>query len=169
MHMVHLIDTPKRSALAAHSTSLRTKLKQWEKSFAASHSGQKPGKEDIKACLEIAKTYKEYNRVRDVLDGKLGVESLDDAVKRSPTAGKGRRKHGTRGNSSEVEARRDAVYAHTPRKANRPPHQGQNVACPNLLDSYDPPTSASPRRSLLTAIGPTPQRDGKVLGLFDLL
>src|ERR1700748_3099055 len=71
MPTVHLIDTPKRSALAAHSANLRTKLKQWEKSFAASHSGQKPGKEDIKACLEIAKTYKEYNRVRDVLDGKL--------------------------------------------------------------------------------------------------
>jgi hypothetical protein len=170
MHTVHLIDTPKRSALAAHSTSLRTKLKQWEKSFAASHSGQKPGKEDIKACLEIAKTYKEYNRVRDVLDGKLGVESLDDAAKRSPTAGKGRRRrHGARGNSSETEGRGDVVYAPTPRKANRPPHQGQNVPYPNLLDSYDPPSSASPRRYLVTAIGPTPQRDGKVLGLFDLL
>jgi DNA replication and checkpoint protein len=170
MHTVHLIDTPKRSALAAHSTSLRTKLKQWEKSFAASHSGQKPGREDIKACLEIAKTYKEYNRVRDVLDGKLGVESLDDAVKRSPTAGKGgRRKHGARKNSSETEARGDAAYVPTPRKASRPPHQGPNVPFPNLLDSYDPPSSASPRRYLVTAIGPTPQRDGKVLGLFDLL
>lgn len=170
MHTIHLINTPKRSALAAHSTSLRAKLKQWEKSFAASHSGQKPGKEDIKACLEITKTYKEYNRVRDVLDGKLGVESLDDAVKRSPTAGKGkRRKHDALGQSSETEARGDAVYAPTPRKANRPPHQGQNVLYPNLIDPYDPPSSASPRRSLVTAIGPTPQRDGKVLGLFDLL
>ena len=170
MHTVHLIDTPKRSALAAHSTSLRAKLKQWEKSFAASHSGQKPGKEDIKACLEIAKTYKEYNRVRDVLDGKLGVESLDDAVKRSPTAGKGRRKkHDALGQSSETEAREDAVYAPTPHKTNKPPHQGQNVPYPNLIDPYDPPSSASPRRSLVTAIGPTPQRDGKVLGLFDLL
>jgi hypothetical protein len=170
MHTVHLIDTPKRSALAAHSTSLRTKLKQWEKSFAASHSGQKPGREDIKACLEIAKTYKEYNRVRDVLDGKLGVESLDDAVKRSPSAGKGRRrKHGAQKSCSETEAGGDAVYASTPRKASRPPHQGQNVPFPNLLDSYDPPSSASSRRYLVTAIGPTPQRDGKVLGLFDLL
>jgi hypothetical protein len=104
------------------------------------------------------------------LDGKLGVESLDDAVKRSPTAGKGgRRKHGAQKNSGETEARRDAVYAPTPRKASRPPHQGQNVPYPNLLDSYDPPSSASPRRYLVTAIGPTPQRDGKVLGLFDLL
>ena len=170
MPTVHLIDTPKRSALLAHSTSLRAKLKQWEKSFAASHSGQKPGKEDIKACLEISKTYKEYNRVRDVLDGKLGVESLDDAGKRSPTAGKGRRrKHDALGQSSETEARGDAVYVSTPRKANRPPHQGQNVPFPNLIDPYDPPSSASPRRYLVTAIGPTPQRDGKVLGLFDLL
>jgi hypothetical protein len=170
MHTVHLIDTPKRSALAAHSISLRTKLKQWEKSFAASHSGQKPGKEDIKACVEIAKTYKEYNRVRDVLDGRLGVESLDDAVKQSPTAGKSRREHGARRpRSGETGPSGDAVHASTPRKANRPPHQGQTVPYPNLLDPYHSPTSASPRRYRVTAIGPTPQRDGKVLGLFDLL
>jgi hypothetical protein len=45
----------------------------------------------------------------------------------------------------------------------------KNVSYPNLLDSYDSPSSASPRQYLVTAIGPTPQRDGKVLGLSDLL
>src|SRR5256714_9778993 len=106
MLQIHLVEAPRQTTLAAYATTLRAKLKQWEKSFAASHSGQKPGKEDIKACFEIAKTYKEYNRVRDVLDGKLGVGSLDDAVKRSPTAGKSRRrKHDALGQSSETEAR----------------------------------------------------------------
>jgi hypothetical protein len=163
MRTVHLIDTPRRTALAAHSTALRTTLKDWEKAFAASHSGQKPGKEDIKACLEIAKTYKEYNRVRDVLAGKLGVENLDDAARRSPTARKGgRRKDDAGGPSSDTDALRDVVPTFTPYKAQDAPH-------PNLLDPYDPPTCASPRPYLVTAIGPTPHRDGKVLGLFDLL
>ena len=166
----HLIDTPKRTALAARSTALRTKLKEWEKSFAASHSGQKPGKEDIRACLEISKTYKEYNIVRDVLAGKLGVESLEHAARVSPTARKGgRRNHNARGQSTDREACGGAAYASPPRKAKSSPYQRRNAPHPNLLDPYDPPASASPRPHLLTSIGPTPQRDGKVLGLFDLL
>lgn len=40
-----------------------------------------------------------------------------------------------------------------------------------MLDAYDPPLSArkSPVQLLRMSIGPTPQKDGKVLGLFDLL
>ncbi len=41
---------------------------------------------------------------------------------------------------------------------------------PALLDPYDPPTSTllSPSRARIS-LGPTPQKDGKVLGLFDIL
>jgi hypothetical protein len=165
-----LIDTPRRNALAAHSITLRTKLKDWEKSFTASHLGQKPGKEDIKACLDIAKTYKEYYKVRDVLAGKLGVEGLDDASAQSPTARKrGRQKHDAGGHSCDINGRGEAVRVSAPREGEDTPHQRQSPPHPNLLDPYDPPTSASPRPYQVTAIGPTPQRDGKVLGLFDLL
>ena len=170
MDAVHLIDASRRTALAAHSITLRTKLKDWEKSFATSHSGQKPGKEDIKACLEIAKTYKEYNRVRDVLAAKSGIESVDDVVRQSPTTRKpSRRKNRTEGQSSDTDAKREAEYTNTPFKVKAPLHQQQSAPYLNLIDPYDPPTSVSPRLYALTAIGPTPQRDGKVLGLFDLL
>jgi hypothetical protein len=170
MHNVQLIDTPRRTALAAHSTALRTKLKQWEKSFADSHSGQKPGKDDIKACVEIAKTYKEYYRVRDVLAGKLNVKSLDDSKRATPTAREGsRNKHEPAGHTSETEPTGQAVNASTPCKASAGSRQCRTALLPNLLDPYQPPTSVSPRPSSVTAIGPTPQRDGKVLGLFDLL
>ena len=170
MHTIHLIDTPRRTALAAHFTSLRTKLKEWEKSFAELHSGRKPGKEDIKACTEIANTYKEYNRVRDVLAGKLDVKSLDEVEGPSPTARKGSRKaHDVARNSSDIGPRGQAVHVFTPRKAKASPRQERSALHPNLVDPHAPPTSTSPRPYLVTAIGPTPQRDGKVLGLFDLL
>lgn len=170
MPPVHPIDTPKRTVLAAHATTLRAKLKDWEKSFTASHSGCKPDKEDIRACLEIAKTYKEYNRVRDVLDGKPDVQSVDAAARRSTTISKARKRKGdVRGHGSEPEARRDSVNASTLRIAKVSSTQGRSPPHPNMLDPYDPPTSASPRPYIVTAIGPTPQRDGKILGLFDLV
>ncbi len=33
--------------------TLRQELKEWEKSFAATHEGRKPGREDIKQCPQI--------------------------------------------------------------------------------------------------------------------
>src|SRR2546423_9781022 len=156
-----LIDTPSRTALVAHSTTLRTKLKQWEKSFADSHSGQKPGKDDIKACVEIAKTYKEYNKVRDVLAGKLNFNSLGDATRVSPTARKGgRNKHEPAGHNNEAMPTGQVVNVSTPSRASAGSSQTRTATHP---------TSASPRQYSVAAIGPTPQRDGKVLGLFDLL
>ena len=170
MDALHLINTPRRTALAAHSTTLRTKLKDWEKAFAASHSGQRPGKEDIKACLDVARTYQEYHRVRDVLAGRLGVESIDGATRQSPTTPKhGRKQHRAGGRGCDTEATREAANTWTPSKAKASLHQGQSAPHPNLLDPYDPPAWASPRPYVVTAIGPTPQRDGQVLGLFDLL
>ena len=78
-----LLDTPKRTALAAHSTSLRVALKEWEKDFADAHNGAKPGKDDIRSDRCISAKYKEYNRVRDVLAGKLEAPTLQLPKRRS--------------------------------------------------------------------------------------
>lgn len=165
MRNVHLLDTPKRTSLTAHSTTLRTKLKDWEKSFAAIHEGRKPGKDDIKNCPDISKAYKEYNRVRDVLAGKLDAQALQSPrTKKTSTSGR----HGN-GNSNNTEGRIDAKVTFTPQKIKGPHRHETHPMHPNQIDPYDPPASASPRPYLLNAIGPTPQRDGKVLGLFDLL
>lgn len=55
----------------------------------------------------------------------------------------------------------------TPRKA----RSSLPDSHPSVLDPYDaPPASVSPHPYVFkNAVGPTPQRDGKVLGLFDLL
>ncbi len=161
MDTVELLDTPKRTALSSRSTTLRTKLKDWEKSFAASHDGRKPGKDDIKANLELAETYKEYNRVRDVLAGKLGAEALQSPSARN--TGKSRRR--VTGQSSDLTT----SITTTPRRRRESERHGVPTSHPNQLDPYDAPPSASPRPYLRNTIGPTPQRDGKVLGLFDLL
>lgn len=63
-------DMDSRKRLVSECHDLRTKLKEWEKFFAETNSGRKPGKEDIKKNPDIAAKYKTYNRKRDVLDGK---------------------------------------------------------------------------------------------------
>src|SRR2546423_10733501 len=94
MLQIHLVEAPRQTTLAAYATTLRAKLKDWEKSFAALHSGQKPGKEDIKACLEIAKTYKKYNRLRAVLAGKPDVKILEPPTASSLTISKAAEERG---------------------------------------------------------------------------
>ena len=148
MASIDLLDTPRRISLTAHSTTLRALIKDWERSFAADHDGKKPSKSDIKANADIAAKYKEFQRLGDVLAGKLGLEALE-----SP-----RKKH-----KSDTVRRR--LYDLTPRK-NR--EHAVIDAHPNQIDPYDAPPSATPKR-FVNAVGPTPQRDGMVLGLFDLL
>jgi DNA replication and checkpoint protein len=154
-----------RTRLASECHEIRAQLKEWEKDFAEANSGRKPGKEDIKKNPGIAAQYKTYNRTRDVLDGKKELDSLQA---RSSSV----RRH--KSTSSLKAAQRDQIAtpkkAHpfaTPRKI-RPSHTDSH---PSVLDPYDaPPASVSPHPYVFkNAIGPTPQRDGKILGLFDLL
>ena len=173
MESLHLLDTPKRVVLKTRSATLRGHLKGWEKSFAASHSGHKPGKDDIKQDPDIAAKYKEYSRVRDVLTGKLEVDSLAAPTPRSRSSRKGndtslegarsQRRTGRSGVSSD----RSVLGRYcTPTKSDMSAY----ATHPSQLDPYDSPASASPSQLYCrSAIGPTPQRDGKVLGLFDML
>lgn len=158
--------SPARSSLDAQITTLRGQLKEWEKRFSLRHSGRKAGREDIKADGPdgIGKVYKEYNRLRDVLDGKAPVDGRKDRkpkireAQKVPKASPKKRKTATFEGDLSNSQRGSATA--TPRKS----HQIH----PSDLDPYDPPNSITPR-PLRAYIGPTPQRDGKVLGLFDLL
>jgi len=150
---VALLDTPKRAALQSEAARLRTVLKDFERAFAADHDGHKPGKEDIKADAAIAAQYREYNRVRDVLAGKLHLESLHQ-----PQSPSRRRRSG----------RSERTVSLTPQKSGQATRRESRLH-PSDIDPYDAPTSISPQPTLVTAIGPTPQRDGRVLGIFDLL
>ncbi|KAH0835398.1 hypothetical protein AYO21_08642 [Fonsecaea monophora] len=150
-----LLDTPKRASLQSQADALRIDLKEYERSFAASHGGRKPGKGDIKADAVIAAKYKEYSRVRDVLAGKRGIDALNTPRRHQST-----RRHGRSDSAIAI-----GLTPHRNRKSFSPSRPQWH---PNDIDPYDPPASISPK-VIPRAIGPTPRRDGTVLGIFDLL
>ncbi|KAJ4303501.1 regulatory particle non-ATPase [Kalmusia sp. IMI 367209] len=136
--------------LEQRCNALRLDLKVWEKIFAAANGGRKAGRDDIKADAAILQKHKEYNKLRDILSGK--------AAPSTPS----------RNGSSRRELRNvdrtpkaSKPYASTPMKRKR---EDSGVA-PEVLPS--PNQFLSPQGPMF--IGPTPQRDGIVLGLFDLL
>ena len=64
------MDAKERKRYEGRSYELRIQLKQWEGSWAAAHSGNKPSREDIKNNPDIANKYKEYRKIRDTLAAK---------------------------------------------------------------------------------------------------
>ncbi|KAE8153976.1 DNA replication regulator sld2 [Aspergillus avenaceus] len=167
--------SPEPSDITTQSAVLRAELKEWERAFAAANEGRKAGRNDIKQAPEIAAKYKEYSRLK----------SLEKSFKRD----KNFPKHADKGTPKK---RKHALHSEnennqlesTPRKAAKgnfttPSKPRAAAPHPSDVDPYDSPSalrrlfspsthlqSSSP---LKTAIGPTPQRDGKALGLFDLL
>ncbi|KAF2203054.1 hypothetical protein GQ43DRAFT_390847 [Delitschia confertaspora ATCC 74209] len=130
---------------------LRHELKHWEKQFAEEHTGRKAGREDIKADATISKKYKEYNKIRDILSSKTTPQ----------TPSKPSRKRKITEYVERTPKGRLPTSCVTPMK--RFPEEGQTIT--NISGSGS--KSISPQGPLV--IGPTPQRDGIVLGLFDLL
>ncbi|KAH6721206.1 DNA replication/checkpoint protein [Leptodontidium sp. MPI-SDFR-AT-0119] len=147
------MDDSKREELAQTSNALRGELKIWEKAFSAANEGKKASREDIKKNVEIAAKYKEYNKIRDILSGKIPLPA-PAAPRQTPR----KRKHEEQA-SHEVSKRQ---------QISRTPSKG--ILQPWEVDPYDSPSVI---RNLCTpskkALGPTPQKDGMVLGLFDLL
>lgn len=155
---IPLIDTPKRVKLQSQANDLKTALKDFERTFAAKHDGKKPGREDIKANAEISGKYKEYNKLRDVIAGKVGIEALHAPPQQEQSARVRQRKHN----------RTDSAISLTPHRSHRIETPSKGRHHPSQLDPYDAPGSASPR-FMLQAVGPTPHRDGTILGIFDML
>lgn len=155
-----------RQRYETQSKELRVKLKEWELEFAKSHGGAKPTRDDIKANPKIASYSKRYHRLRDVLSGKLPHTQLD-------------------GDKQDRKRKPHAVPSHTPsskrfRPAETPSsrqHTQTGLATPHgAITTAASAAAVTPSLSrklfspaVPTSIGPTPQRDGRVLGLFDLL
>lgn len=49
-------ETPKAAKSSDTSNRLKVELKEWEKAFAAAHSGRRAGREDIKQHPDIGMT-----------------------------------------------------------------------------------------------------------------
>lgn len=159
-------NNPLRSDSPEESLKLRQELKDWEKAFEASNGGRRASREDIKNHPEIgifstsplthlqvtnfssvARKYKLYNKLR--------TSSPHHPSKSSPAA------------KQKPLRPAPASTTQTPQKHTKHSH----YVHPYTLDPYDPPLSArkdSPS-TFRISIGPTPQKDGRVLGIFDFL
>jgi hypothetical protein len=148
-----LLDTPLRTSLSDQSTAIRAELKEYERDFFA-RNNRRPDRSDIKNDEAIAAKYKQYNKVRDVLSGKLAKEVLNENA--SP---------------SRKAKRASTTYTTTPRRTRSAatPRKVLGSLRPNDLDPYDAPHSSASPRPHITSLGPTPQRDGQVMGIFDML
>lgn len=155
---VPLLDTPKKLRLQSQADELRTALKDFERNFAAEHKGQKPGREDIKANAEIQNKYSEYSKLRNVLDGKLSIEVLNPLSQQEQNIRHRQRRH----------RRTDSAISLKPHTAHPNQTPSKRRYHPSQLDPYDAPRSASPK-VILNEIGPTPHRNGTILGIFDML
>jgi len=108
-----------------------------------------------------AQKYKQYNKIRDILAGKIQPESANEQQldrKRKETADN---------LPPQTPSKRSKVF-HTPRKSHSQitpadlPGPAAEITTPSISRTLFSP-------ALPTSIGPTPQKDGRVLGLFDLL
>jgi DNA replication regulator SLD2 len=107
-----------------------------------------------------AAKYKQYNKVRDVLSGKIPPPSKDEHQAKS------RKRKSTGPSPDSHSSPKRSKTNETPSKAHFHPD----------VDALAATTAITPSISrklfspvVPTSIGPTPQRDGRVLGLFDLL
>ncbi|PYH40274.1 protein sld2 [Aspergillus saccharolyticus JOP 1030-1] len=174
------------AAATTHSANLRAELKEWERAFADANGGRKADRGDIKKVPEIAAKYKEYSRLKSLESSSAKNNSSNNNNKKTETTDenldKKKRKH------TSPHGPDTALNLSTPRKQRLPagkgatgkafetPSKKPNINHPAEVDPYDSPSvlrrlfSPSTHLSpLKAAIGPTPQRDGKALGLFDLL
>ncbi|ROW09954.1 hypothetical protein VPNG_06347 [Cytospora leucostoma] len=142
------------------SKDLRLELKTWELDFAKKHNGSKPGRGDIKANPNIASMYKNYNKLRDILSGKIPPppppQSKDDVNKDADDTN---RKRKSLNPPALTPSSKRFRPAETPLRLI---HVTTTAVTPSLSRQLFTPT-------VPTSIGPTPQRDGRVLGLFDFL
>ncbi|KAK6953349.1 hypothetical protein Daesc_005652 [Daldinia eschscholtzii] len=133
---------------------LRADLKHFEADWASRNGGAKPGREDIKKNPEIARKYKKYNQVRDILSGKIPPP-----------------KNKSKESSSSRKREPEEVLAVTPSKRSKPTetplHMRERIIDPEMFETPSSRKLFSP--AVPTSVGPTPQRDGRILGLFDLL
>ncbi|KUI61691.1 DNA replication regulator SLD2 [Cytospora mali] len=156
------MDEADRLKYETQSKDLRLELKTWELDFAKSHNGSKPSRDDIKGNPKIASMYKNYNKLRDILSGKIPPPPPPTSKKEDEDDEEKNRKRKPHNAPSHTPSSKRFRPAETP---SRTPHATTTITTavtPSLSRQLFSPT-------VPTSIGPTPQRDGRVLGLFDFL
>ncbi|KAL4818067.1 DNA replication regulator sld2 [Aspergillus spinulosporus] len=168
------------SEISTQAAILRAELKEWERGFAAANGGKKAERGDIKKVPEIAAKYKEYSRLKS--QESAPSSKNDKSNSRSTDAQERTRKRKHSSPNGPEQSQSHCQTTSTPRKSAASTFQTPSkprTIHPADVDPYDSPsvlrrlfspsTHIQTSSPLKTAIGPTPQRDGKALGLFDLL
>nr|POE48135.1 dna replication regulator sld2 [Quercus suber] len=127
-----------------YAATLRLELKIWENEWATANGGQKPGREVVKNNASIAAKYKEYNRL-----SQRTLRSVETPRKRKAV----------------LHERSTNPTAITPRRAEKKTTWTSKTSEP-ILDNPELEIEPTPA-FIRCALGPTPQRDGQVLGIFD--
>lgn len=143
---------------------LRKELKDWERNFTTTHAGRKATRDEIKADRDIAAKYKEYNFLRDVIAGKVSgnPSNPEDVLQndRSTTPSRKRKRKESEGRKERAQKRDDTLLAI---KSENGIDQDADA---RKEENEDETEQQTPRKQF---VHPTPQRDGRVLGLFDTL
>lgn len=140
------------SALEEETNALRDELKSWENNFRLENGGHKPSREDIKSNAAIAAKYKRFHALRCPEPAKRPIETPKKRSRRR-------------------DIPENALKELAPNAATTTP-RGKAF---KSLDNTQPPILSPVREEQPTpafirnGLGPTPQRDGHVLGIFDML
>ncbi|CAK7201855.1 hypothetical protein SEUCBS139899_004570 [Sporothrix eucalyptigena] len=173
-----MLDVTERATVEAESQQLRLALKTWETTWAREHGGAKPARGDISRNPEIAKKYKAYNHTRAVLSGKIATsDAKKDETRRKrkqelpPPTASAPAEANTQSMQTPSKRLRATVTRATPSRT--APSATPTQVGGGYLDAHLNMTPSISRKLFSpvvpTSIGPTPQRDGRVLGLFDVL
>ncbi|KAK3384988.1 DNA replication/checkpoint protein [Podospora didyma] len=162
------MDDKDRASYERLSQDLRAELKKWENDWASARGGRKPGRDDIKQNADIQQKYKQYSKVRDILAGKIPIPRPQDNVfvaQQKHQQPRHKRKQSDAALPPPQTPSKRTKPTHTPRKTPIHGPSGDFSRTPSSVNKL----LFSPATVLPSSIGPTPQKDGRVLGLFDFL
>ncbi|KAK3400513.1 DNA replication/checkpoint protein [Sordaria brevicollis] len=153
------MDEERKAKYEEQSQQLRLELKQWEADYAQKNDGKKPPREAIKQNPDIAEKYKKYNKLRDILSGKIPPPKSKSDSQKDPSQQRKRKQPETSLPSASTPSKRNKSAA-TPKSQHY--SAVDEAITPEVARKLFSPVVPS-------SIGPTPQKDGRVLGLFDLI
>lgn len=146
-------------------TLLRQELKAWEKSFAAANGGRKAGRDDIKKDAGIGAQSLALSSTplcHVLIDSQAAKYREYDRLRRPPSQPK---KPQPPPSEPTRPSRREHITA-TPQKPTSQLLPSPPVPAPQEQEDLEiEPTPAAVRMHL----GPTPQKNGQILSLFDIL
>ncbi|KAK9494121.1 DNA replication/checkpoint protein [Lipomyces doorenjongii] len=154
---------------ASSLDQLKIDIKNWEHEFK-NRCGRQPDKQDIKQNPDIAAKYKEYHKAKRATAGsKENIEERERHSHRDHNQG---RAH-PHPSHNEREGSLLPVHEsyHTPKRVK---HKQQHHVSSTPTKSVPKVECDSPyignlvRQQSITMIGPTPQAEGRVLGIFDI-